>query len=124
MEDKDRWTPRESIDGVYCAHACGRGCTRKEHDLAVEKATALATRMGDGWEPRVWENLGWHFAVEKGVASIRPPRSSDGEYTVFFNTIPQVVASAKEPEDAVGFAVQEARGIELNIARDCSVLSA
>lgn len=26
-------------------------------------AKALCARMGEGWEPRVWENLGWHYTA-------------------------------------------------------------
>ncbi|KKL25037.1 hypothetical protein LCGC14_2409320 [marine sediment metagenome] len=50
--------------GRYCAPACGRGCTAREHDLAEAKAEVLARALGPGWEPEVWENLGWHYSVQ------------------------------------------------------------
>lgn len=28
--------------------------------------------LGKGWEPEVWENLGWHFAATKGCARVIP----------------------------------------------------
>jgi hypothetical protein len=56
---------------VYCSPACGRGCTR----LAFEKATACAktlARLLPGFEPRVWENLGWHWEVCCGSLTVGP----------------------------------------------------
>ena len=122
--DENRWKPRSRLGGIYCSPACGGGCTRADYDRAVRASKALAERMGEGWEPQVWENLGWYCAVKKGIASIRPPsRNYDNKYTIYFNTTPQVVTSAETPEDALGFALQEARGNELRIATDCAALS-
>lgn len=123
-----RWVPilRGSI---YCAPRCGRGCTKAEYDAAVKAADALARVMGAGWEPEVWENLGWHYAAKKGVASVSPniwrplnKRPKIISYTVCFNSAHQVVTKADTPEDALGFAIQEARGIERKIAADCAAL--
>jgi hypothetical protein len=98
--------------------------TKAAHDKAVKDAARLAKRMGPGWEPEVWENLGWHYSVRKGVCSIHPSlfRGKLTSYTVYFNTAKQVCLSADTPEDALGFAVQEARGIERKIAADCVAL--
>jgi hypothetical protein len=30
---------------------------------AERAAAKLLRRMGPGWKPRIWENLGWHFEV-------------------------------------------------------------
>ncbi len=46
-----------------CATWCGRGCTEEEYQQAIRSSHALAKRMGKGWKPNVWENLGWHYAV-------------------------------------------------------------
>ncbi|KKK48897.1 hypothetical protein LCGC14_3140510 [marine sediment metagenome] len=117
------WSPRSLPGGVYCSPGCGRGCTKAEYDLAVRDGNALAQRMGEGWVSEVWENLGWHYRAEKGVASVSFTRWHSGsEYTVYFYTVPPVVTSAETPEDALGFAVQEARGNELRIATDCAAL--
>lgn len=63
------WTPRRHGD-TYCAPACGRGCTQAEYDDAVKQAERLAARLGVGWTTRVWENLGWHWSVERGGVKI------------------------------------------------------
>ena len=47
----------------YCSLACGGKCTRKANVAAVRGAAAMVRRMGPGWTPRVWENLGWHYEV-------------------------------------------------------------
>jgi hypothetical protein len=74
----DRWTPKLQGD-VFCSPACGGGCKKADFDRANEVAKALASMMGHGWAPRVWENLGWHFEVAKGCATICLETS--GQYT-------------------------------------------
>ncbi|KKM39536.1 hypothetical protein LCGC14_1564420 [marine sediment metagenome] len=122
MTDEIDWTPRKLPGGVYCSRACGIGCKRKDYDQAVASAAKLAARMGVGWLPHVWENLGWHYEVTKGVASIHPPGGRVTTYSIYFNTIPQIVLNAETPEDAAGFAVQRARGNALRIAADSAAL--
>lgn len=51
---------------VYCAPACGGGCTWLAYQECVKQAAALAKRLGKEWEPRVWENLGWYWEVVRG----------------------------------------------------------
>lgn len=53
------WTPRRR-GKIYCAPACGRGCTRAMYDRAHREATKIAKALGPGWKIRVWENLGWY----------------------------------------------------------------
>jgi hypothetical protein len=123
------WVPVQLPGGVYCSPSCGFGCTRADYDRAIKESAELADRMGSGWMPRVWENGAWHYEVTKGVASISPmtnrnvsgPYRIDG-YLVMFNSVHQVVARAKTPEDALGFAVQDARTIERRIADDLMAL--
>jgi hypothetical protein len=57
------WEPRRDAHGLYCAPACGRGCTLAEYKDALKRAETLAKRLGPGWTPRVHENLGWHSKV-------------------------------------------------------------
>lgn len=64
------WKPKRQGDR-YCAPACGRGCTMKEYEEASVKGGALATRLGQGWTVRIWENLGWHYAVQSPCQRIR-----------------------------------------------------
>lgn len=122
MTNRD-WKPRLSSDGqFYCSPSCGGGkyCRKEWHDKAVADADALCTRMGDGWEPDVWENLGWHYKITKGKVSIHANRRGSGgdaysysawiEPGVVLRGITfQVIADGQTPEDALGNAVQDAR---------------
>ena len=64
---------------TYCSSFCGRGCTWDEFQLAKRDAKKLATSLGKGWKPDVWENLGWHYRVWSpcGRISVHP------HYTAF-----------------------------------------
>lgn len=63
---------------VFCAPACGRGCTIAEYREAERKAKRLALRLSGvdtdvksgAWKPIIHENLGWHFHVNKGAVSV------------------------------------------------------
>ena len=102
------WTPRLSDDGrLFCSPACGAGCTAEEHELAKRGATALARRLGrvfgSGWRSVVWENMGWHYRVEKGQCSV-----SAHDHGGFVRYTAEMVgcssvsdAMAHQPEDAV-----------------------
>ena len=60
--EPDGWKP--VLNGpIFCAPLCGRGCTKAEHDKAVENAAKLAKSLGPTWKPQVWENLGWHHCA-------------------------------------------------------------
>jgi hypothetical protein len=45
---------------------------------ARRMASQVARHLGDGWNIRVWENVGWHASVQKGSISVtlRPLRNS------------------------------------------------
>lgn len=134
MADQD-WTPILSADGeFYCSPRCGGGrfCRRRWYDHAVRAGNDLAARMGTSWEPRVWENLGWHYSVRKGVVELhvdedRNSPEIDGGYpvrgyTAFVNSAKQFVSSAETPEDALGFATQEALSVLSRIRDDLDAL--
>lgn len=59
------WIPKRR-GKIYCSPACGGGCTYAEYLSAKTKAAKLVKRLGRGWKPRVWENLGWHYQAVKG----------------------------------------------------------
>lgn len=120
----DEWAPIRR--GVFYGspRCCGaKLCAHAAFQQATKEADALAARMGDGWEPRVWENLGWHYEVTKGIASIGPHRAGSAisggwkvaEYWCSIgghnsdSDIPQFEATAQTPEDALGNATQDAR---------------
>jgi len=48
---------------IYCSPACGHQCTKSAFDKATHDAEALVKKLGLGWKPRVWENLGWHYCA-------------------------------------------------------------
>lgn len=60
---KPSWKPRRN-GNAYCSPACGFGapfCTWDGFQRATREAADLAARLGPGWEPSVWENIGWHY---------------------------------------------------------------
>ena len=65
------WNPVAKGD-TYCSPACGGRCTRTAFQHATGAANALAARLGPGWTPRVWENLGWHWSVGHGELNVNP----------------------------------------------------
>lgn len=115
MVADERWTP--ILDGErYCAPRCGAGCKKADYDAAVEQAEALARRMGPQWAPRVWENFGWHWEIRAGNSHVSQRR--DGDFSAWVQVMDcgsnngtiQFIEYAETPEDALGFAVQAARG--------------
>ena len=115
-----------SADGlIYCAPWCGGRCKKADFDQATT-AAALAKRLGAGWKAEVWENLGWHWRVERGGAQIYGPSpgTRDTRFMVMLNVGgTQFVAHADEAEDALGFAVQDARTLVSKIEEDLRSLS-
>lgn len=119
--------------GIYCSPWCGGECTKVAFDLATEQAAALAERMGDGWKPRVWENLGWHWQVFKGktryhagLAEIHP--ANDGTFSAWINSnvegVGQVITDYfEDPIEALGLALQEARGRSLRFSAELDGIS-
>lgn len=109
MAARDKWQAIRR-GPIYCAPRCGGGCTWEAYQRAQRDGAWLAKRLGDGWVVEVWENLGWHVAVNKGVCSVHPIRDMLGRaawiYTVFFNTEKQVVISGADPCKAVVLATK------------------
>lgn len=76
--------------------------------------------MGEGWTVRVWENMGWYYSVEKGVAevhaNIRLGAIKRGEaritYTCFLRIdgVPTITATTILPLDCFCQALVTARG--------------
>lgn len=117
---------------IYCSPWCGAHCTRKAYDRATEAATALAASLGEGWTPRVWESLGWSWSATKGESEVHPSiRGStiSGEYTVTRYSASvragnQFIAYAEAPQDALGFAVQDARTFQARLSEALDALTA
>lgn len=76
---------------------------------ATAAANRLACRLGDGYEPVVHENLGWHYCVRKGAITVY-------EYIVqnpMYDGFPASYRASIEPgkvvafnEDTMGISVQ------------------
>lgn len=84
MWPRGAWTPKRE-GAVYCSPACGgrerHGCTWQAHLQAKSRARAMAKLLGPGWTWKVYENLGWHYAVERGGCSLsETTQSSKGTH--------------------------------------------
>jgi len=141
--DPSRFVPFDQPGGVYCSPRCGGGCKRSAFERATAEANALAARMGDGWRPDVWENLGWHYVVTKGdhphhrgIAEVHPsfvrpgyPHPDDGKFSAWINSatdgIGQVITEYfADPVEAMGLALQEARTRALRYSAELDGISA
>lgn len=91
---------------IYCAPACGRGCTWAEFQQATRKAKALAADLGEGWEPEVHENLGWHFMAAHHSKKLTV-YGSRGNWRAL--ACSRWVGLGKVPAEAVAMAVQKAK---------------
>jgi hypothetical protein len=128
-EDTGR-TPRDLGGGVYCSPRCGYKCTRVGHDRALNEARMMASRLGEGWEGSVWENCGWHAQAKKGVARVTQRVTGSKiaatytviGYTAWIEGSKQFIADAETPEDAFGFAVQDARTFTRRVEQELADL--
>lgn len=110
-------TEKPILNGdIYCAPWCGCKCKKVDYDHCVKAADELAAKMGKGWEPDVWENMGWHYAIKAKHAQIHVNENfKDGARTVrsYWADIraggKQFCATAETPDAALGIVVQEAR---------------
>lgn len=101
---------------LYCAPACGRGCTKQEHNRAIYQARKLRDRMGKRWRINIWENMGWHYRVISPcgriylhpgyIAFLGEPNAGGGRYT-FQHSHPEravlgVIETAKRDLATIG----------------------
>lgn len=100
----------------YCAPWCGMHCTHESAKKANRESNDLAKRLGAGWVPIVWENLGWHYSADNLKMSVRPStRWTEGVgqvvigYTAYFNGEQQFVEDGDTPEEAVANVLAVAR---------------
>lgn len=66
---------------------------------ALTAAKKLCARLGDGYEPVVHENLGWHYNANKGYITVR----EDIVYNPEHSGYPVVYSASIEPGYGVGF---------------------
>ncbi len=55
--------------------------SKREANLAAKK---MLKGMGEGWKPRTWDNLGWHFQIIKGKLSI--DKTSNNSFRCWFDS--------------------------------------
>lgn len=74
------WKPRLR-GAVYCAPACGRGCTKAAYDEARREAAEIVKQLGSGWKIEMSENLGWVAAAVCGDVKVEATRGfEDPDY--------------------------------------------
>lgn len=103
---------------AFVAAKGGGGCKRVDYERAVQSAQDLASMMGEGWQPRVWENLGWHYSATFGAATVHRKTSADGGYWVCIHGKPNersYYGEHAEPRKAfcIAFKAMEANAREL-----------
>ena len=63
-----------------------RECLRKAPDKIVAQAEHLLSLMkGDGWKLRIWENLGYHYAVYNGTLTVHTHHGGNPPYFCLLN---------------------------------------
>lgn len=98
------WKARRS-GPLYCSPACGGKCTWAAYTRANASAAALAKRLGIGWKPRVWENLGWHYEVLDSSKILRVSRYGDTYTAAILNGT--LVSRGKTPEIVVANVIRD-----------------
>lgn len=90
-----------------------------KENTAHAKAGVLVALLGPGWEPRVWNNLGWCYAAQCLATpegpSIHVHPNGDDTYTVFVSdsassgqpTYYGRCASHKDPREALRLALED-----------------
>lgn len=126
---KRDWTPVANGQ-EYCSPACGMGCTMKAYKAAVASSDDLAKRLNKhgttNWKPRVWENGGWHFAVEmklssKGFCSVHHRNRHEDAYVCYFNANSgQHLGSGDTAEEAIKEALESAEKTIKTLTKDLS----
>lgn len=116
-----RWTPVLKGDG-YCSPACGGKCKKTAYDYAVQAADELAARLGQGWQPHVWENLGWHFRVSKADSDVRFSRGTF-DATIRVGDDITFSASDSDPRQALQRALSELSALQKRVDRALASLT-
>lgn len=126
MRDID-WTPvRSTVGGkdFFCSPRCGCGCTMADYNKAVSTSSKAARKMGRGWKPEVWENMGWHWCIVKGVAKIHPGATGmkRGGYTAYINSAHQTLGRGSTPAKALAAGIAEASQRARKVLADCELV--
>ena len=99
------WLPQRR-GPIYCAPACGGGCTYVAFAKATKTAAKLAARLGRGWEAEVFENLGWHFNVNNKSMDLNVSLCNTSYMAILAE---QYAGFGKMPERAIAGAIHKAK---------------
>lgn len=55
---------------TYCSPACGARCRHSEYLAARRRARDAVRQLGDAWQARTWENLGWFSEARSRTADM------------------------------------------------------
>lgn len=125
----DKHTPIRRGE-IYCSPACGRNCTKAQHELAMMRGEMLADRMNQqqggwkDWQCHVWENSpGWCYDIRRPVSGgntgtsthtqcdISECRNADGTIRSYWANIivngKQFHCTAETPEEAINQCMAE-----------------
>lgn len=120
-----KWHKPVRRGAIYCAPFCGYRCTWAAFQKATRDAQALCKRLGKGWQPRVWENLGWHYSAIDASSYWKVNASKyRGEvigYLAFFG-VPEPSGGrwaehGKTPEEAIANMQRRVRGEVRELAK-------
>ena len=96
-----------------CAKWCGSGCTEEAYQKARRGGAALAKQLGKGWKPRVWENMGWHFAAVSSCGRLEVHSHGGRSFTAYLGEADQPggrwAEHGKTPKAAVKATVREGK---------------
>ena len=112
---RDGWTAVRR-GHIYCAPLCGGGCTWAAFKLAEHAAAELAKKLGPGWSPRVWENLGWHCSVLDPTGALKVYVNHSGKGVITYSAHlggengGRWVKSGRTPRTAIRAVAREAMG--------------
>lgn len=106
------WSPKRR-GAVYCAPACGAGCTWSAYQRARRAGARLAKRLGKGWAVRMNENMGWYYSVDSRCGRLQVSGPGDSasyrkHYTAYLGD-GRWCATATSPEVAIRVVVEAAR---------------
>ena len=84
-----------------------------EQDKTTALAKLLAQTLGPGWTTRVWENLGWHYAVRSPCGRLSVHPSFGIGFTAFLNEPGKIGGKWAEhgdtPLEAIDATIKEAK---------------
>lgn len=114
------WTP-QLVGDTFCSPNCGCRCTKEDFDTATALAQSIVANLGAGWEPHVWENLGWHGDARRGES--RVSLLPDGHYAATVSlskantSLANITASSGSPEAALAAAVNQLESLVAALQR-------